>query len=189
MPQRWGKPMNESPMAHATRRAATIAAFAALTAAAAVTAAAVAPIDGNRTASARAFLWLAGMAAASGALTAAAAADAITAPITTSTSTRPRQRQQRRSITITDQNGKQVCSPLPLPCGIAADSDAVWTTVRQHADAIAWTIADPWLEWPFPLIATFEGQKVCQIDIVESADKQGAITREHQVSPLDEFNA
>jgi hypothetical protein len=54
-----------------------IATFAGITAACTVSALAMAPIEGNRTGSAAAFLWFGTMAAASAALTVASAADAI----------------------------------------------------------------------------------------------------------------
>jgi hypothetical protein len=55
-----------------------ISAAAGLTAACAVAAAAMAPVDGNRTASVAGFVWFGGMAAAGLAITAAAVADAAT---------------------------------------------------------------------------------------------------------------
>ena len=54
-----------------------VATFAGITAACTVTALAMAPVEGNRTGSAAAFIWFGTMAAASAALTVASAADAI----------------------------------------------------------------------------------------------------------------
>lgn len=54
-----------------------IATFAGITAGCAVAALAMAPVEGNRTGSAAAFIWFGTMAAASAALTVASAADAI----------------------------------------------------------------------------------------------------------------
>jgi hypothetical protein len=71
-------PFTPYPLTVKHPRAFLISTAAALTAACAVAAAAMAPVDGNRAASPAAFLFFGAMAAASGALTVAATADALT---------------------------------------------------------------------------------------------------------------